>query len=593
MPKQNVLTRSKKKKALALLQANYLVEARRLFEDICTADRSDAEAWQLLGAVCGMLGDYAAAESGLRQALRLQPSPETHYYLGNTLMAQNRLDEAVAAFQAALRLQPQLAEAHCNLGDALQNQGRYHEAENCYRKAIGLRPDLIGAHINLGLALFAQKKLDETVACCQKLLHAHPGLAEVHYNLGNAYTELFRFNEAIASYREAIRLKPDFAMAHNNLALALYRSGHYTAAIAHHREALRLAPAVAGLHNNYAMTLNALGRFEEAEREYREALRLDPQFADCHYNLGVLSLLHGNFTVGWAHYRHRPSAPPRPAPDALSMDMHGRNVLLEQDQGLGDELFFLRFAPQLKARGARIAYRPNPKITSLLARLDCIERLVGEGEEPPINDLNFSIGDLPLVLGMSEPGQIPPPLPLPALPERVAAMRARLATLGPPPYLGVTWRAGTRGNERAHYKESPVAEIAAVLKDLLATVLVLQRKPEAGEIEAFSEVLGRPAHDLSALNDDLEDMLALLALLDDYVSVSNTNMHLMAGLGKTARVLVPHPPEWRWMAQGKESPWFRGFKVYRQGQNGAWGEAFGELAQDMKRIFGGTESVQP
>ena len=161
MPNQNVLTRSKKKKALALFQANHLVEARRLFEEICAADRSDAEAWQLLGAVRGMLGDYAAAESGLRQALRLQPSPEAHYYLGNTLMAQNRLDEAVAAFQAALRLQPQLAEAHCNLGDALQNQERYHEAENCYRKAIGLRPALIGAHINLGLALFAQKKLDE------------------------------------------------------------------------------------------------------------------------------------------------------------------------------------------------------------------------------------------------------------------------------------------------------------------------------------------------------------------------------------------------------------------------------------------------
>ena len=89
-------------------------------------------------------------------------------------------------------------------------------------------------------------------------------------------------------------------------------------------------------------------------------------------------------------------------------------------------------------------------------------------------------------------------------------------------------------------------------------------------------------HDLSALNEDLEAMLALLALIDDYVGVSNTNMHLRAGVGKTARVLVPCPAEWRWMAQGDESPWFPGFKVYRQKTDGNWNEALGRLAADLQ-----------
>ncbi|MCH8197368.1 MAG: hypothetical protein IH904_04720, partial [Proteobacteria bacterium] len=118
------------------------------------------------------------------------------------------------------------------------------------------------------------------------------------------------------------------------------------------------------------------------------------------------------------------------------------------------------------------------------------------------------------------------------------------------------------------------------------TVAVLQRTPEAGEIDALSQELDREVHDFTALNDDLEEMLALLALLDDYVTVSNTNVHLRAGAGGTCRVLVPNPPEWRWMAAGDESPWFRGSKVYRQGTDGDWDRAYAALARDLAEAFG-------
>ena len=144
--------------------------------------------------------------------------------------------------------------------------------------------------------------------------------------------------------------------------------------------------------------------------------------------------------------------------------------------------------------------------------------------------------------------QIPPPLPLIPLPEWREKIRRRLSEAGPPPYLGVTWRAGTPRDELSLYKEAPQQRLAQLLRECPATILVLQRKPEPGEIEAFSRMLGRPAHDLSTLNEDLEQILALLSLIDEYVGVSNTNMHLRAGAGKTARVLVPAPPSgagWR------------------------------------------------
>jgi hypothetical protein len=161
-----------------------------------------------------------------------------------------------------------------------------------------------------------------------------------------------------------------------------------------------------------------------------------------------------------------------------------------------------------------------------------------------------------------------------------------MAALGPPPYIGLTWRAGVapeeqRGTSWMLHKRIPLEDLGTALRRVEGTFVALQRRPHSGEIERLGGALGRPLHDLTALNEDLEGVLALLAVLDDYVGVSNTNVHLRAGTGRAARVLVPCPPEWRWMATGDESPWFPGFTVYRQGPDGDWSDALARLTRDL------------
>ena len=169
----------------------------------------------------------------------------------------------------------------------------------------------------------------------------------------------------------------------------------------------------------------------------------------------------------------------------------------------------------------------------------------------------------------------------------MAAMQERLSNLGPPPYIGLTWRGGTPPDEQAAgmswmlYKEIPTQQLGNALSGVEGTFIALQRKPGAGEIDRMSEHLRHPLHDFTDANDQLDDMLALLALLDEYIGVSNTNMHLRAAVGKTARVLVPCPPEWRWMARGDESPWFPGFPIYRQTADGNWNAALARLSHDL------------
>ena len=207
-------------------------------------------------------------------------------------------------------------------------------------------------------------------------------------------------------------------------------------------------------------------------------------------------------------------------------------------------------------------------------------------DDAPQTDLIIPVGDLPLLLGCYSAAAIPPSLRFSPTEQQVAKMHQHMSELGltNQRLLGVTWRGGSPpvpGKPKTLFKQIDLDLLADSIKDWDGAIVVLQRAPAAGEIEQLRAQVSCPVFDLSEYNDDLESMLALLDALDEYVGVSNTNMHLMAGLGKTARVLIPFPAEWRWMASGDESPWFPGFAMYRQGVAGDWREALAGLSRDL------------
>ena len=579
----------------------------------------NAEIHNSLGAALRVSGRLDEAEASYRRAIKLNPGATQGYFnLGNTLVDARRLADAENCYRTALSVDPHHVDATIALGALAEQTGDTDAAIEWYRQAILHDTVMAEPHRRLAALLAAGKDWIPALVHFETAITIDPNDAPTHAEKGVALARMERFDEAMETFRRALELEPDSPEALGNYASALCQCGEARASLAHFEKALRIDPANADVHANYANVLAALGRTDDAFTHYDQALALDPRHADArsskantlkaqgrsqealelydaaldiapdhgaaHYGRSHVLLSLGRLAEGWNDYRWRPSMRDADAAirrEPLDDDLAGRNILVVGDQGLGDELFFLRFVPYLKERGARLTYSADPRLARMIQRTKLFDRVVES--DPAIGDFDraVSIGDLPGLLGGDAARATPPSPAVPALAARIRDITSRLRAAGPPPYIGLTWRAGTTGVSGALSKAAPLAEIAHVAGGLEATVVVVQRDPSDSELSALAETIGRAPLDLSAFNVDLEDMLALMGLLDEYVAVSNTNVHLRAARGGTSRILVPLPGEFRWMADGQTTPWFEGTTVYRETAGDGWTPAIEALRRDL------------
>ena len=433
------------------------------------------------------------------------------------------------------------------LGVAYGEMGELERAESSFRKALRRKPVFLDALVNLGKTLEKQERFADSIPLYERGLALDEAYPKLAVNLARLY-----------------RLRGDAA-----------RSRQLLERLGEHVDPEDLAMALAECDSELGSASAAIERLTRAVDQH-------PQWRVAKNALAHALLAQGRWRSGWQHYLARRALfePGAAAPALLPDRLEGEHVLVRGDQGLGDVLFFLRFAPLLRARGARISLRCERKLHGIVAS-GVLEAVMAE--EAGSFDRRLWLSELP---GQLDCDETPPAWPL----TPGVDGRARLAAFGSGPYLGVTWRAGTDtargrefGIERASLSKAiPPAELGAALRGWRGTVVLLQRGARAGEMARFAAGLATPCHDLSALGDDLPALVGVLAGLDEYVAVSNTNVHLLAGLGRKARVLVPYPAEWRWLRRAGGSPWFPGFPVYRQAQTREWRAALLSLREDLK-----------
>jgi tetratricopeptide (TPR) repeat protein len=541
-------------------------------------------------------GKLDPAAACFRQALQLQADcAEAYYNLGCTLARQRHRDEALACYQQALRLRPDFAEAYNNLAGLYREQKRPAEAEASCRAALRLRPEMAEAHSSLGGALLDQKRTLEAEASYRTAVRLRPDFAEAHYNLGVVLSEQKRPAEAEASYRAALRLRPDMAAAYSNLGLALLDQDRTAEARECFERALELRPDMAEAHNNLAMAFRQLGRFEEALASFAHAVRAKPDYADPHGGAGVLWLLLGDFEKGWPEFEWRwqrndssfcpPRVLTRPRWDGSLLA--GRTILLYPEQGLGDTIQFVRYARLVKEQGATVIVECQKPLQRLLARCPGIDRLVAAGDPLPPHDLCAPLLSMPYHF-KTRMDSIPAEVPyLEADPVLVEEWRRELVAL-PGLKIGIAWQ-GNAQYQHDRQRSLPLREFAPLAALRGVRLVSLQKGPGSEQLAA---VAGQwPVTDLGARLDEAAgpfmDTAAVMKNLDLIVTSDTSIPHLAGALGVPVWVALAKIPDWRFLMEREDSPWYPSMRLFRQERAGDWGPVFQRIAQAVQERMQG------
>lgn len=427
-------------------------------------------------------------------------------------------------------------------------------------------PSGLADALHAALAAHGRGALDEAAAALDRAARIAPAHPDLLHLRGLVAMGRGAASEAIAWLARATDAAPGTALYWNNLGYARREAGDLDGAVQALQRAIALQPGYASAHNNLGATLAARALYAEAVPCFDAAIGLSAgqgtEHDDARLNRARAMLCMGRLAAGWDDHRFRPTRMGTPQAWRIPAEAAGCTLALAGEQGVGDELFFLRFAPMAMARGALPRFEGDARLAGMAARAGIARAMGGE-------DRRIAIGDLPWVLGCGDT-DMPPPLrvdPLPEAMRRVASLLAPLAR----PLVGVAWRAGGVAGAHDTTRQVPPARLGVALRGARGSFVSVQRNPRPGELAAFSAGAGRPAIDLSGANDDLELLLAVVASLDFLVGVSSTSVHLRCSAGHGSDILVPFPMDWRWRGAGDGTvPWYPGCNAYRQGPEGGW-----------------------
>ncbi|MDP9174919.1 MAG: tetratricopeptide repeat protein [Planctomycetota bacterium] len=560
------------------------------------AQRPDyPEAHNNLGNTFYMMGRYSDAATHCQSAVMLRSNfPEACNNLGNALLKMGRTDDAIAAYGAAISQQPNYHEAYTNLGVAYQNKNMWAEAQAALNKALKLNPRDAEALNNLGNVLKHAKKLDAAVEMLRRSIAINPSQAEVHRNLGNALLDQCKYDEAIACYRKAIELRPQSAGAYQSLGNAFYHKGSLDEAIMTFNRAIGLRPDYYEAHNNLGNAYYFKGNPRAAEESCRRSLALRPDFAPAHWNLGLALLLQGMLVEGWKEYNWRwkveeLDAPKRnyPMPVWDGSDLGGRRILLHAEQGFGDVIQFIRYVPMVAARGGRVIVGCQKELVALFKEQFPVERWVIDKEILPAFSVHCALMDLPMVLGTTLE-TIPTGVPY-VQPDAAQAQRWRERLKAMPGCkVGLAW-AGRAAHANDRNRSIALATLAP-LGQVQGIHFVSLQKGEPGA-QAGSAPLGMEIADWTGELEDFSNTAALIANLDVIVTVDTSIAHLAGAMGKPTWLLLPLVPDWRWMMDRMDSPWYPTMKLFRQKMPQDWSDPIARLADCLREFSRGAGTI--
>jgi tetratricopeptide (TPR) repeat protein len=485
---------------------------------------------------------------------------EALHLLGITLHQGGDAAGAIEMLQRATAANPAVPLYHSNLGEMLRLAGRFDEAVAAGERAVALHPGYAQGLNNLGIAYYDRREYEKAAECYRRALARDPTFAEAHNNLGNAYRVLHKLDESIACFDRALRLRPNYV------------------------------DAVA----NQASALHLIGRIDDAIAAYRKAIAMQPMHANAHSGVGLLYLMNGDFAEGWYEYEWRLrsteiTAPTLPAAVWGGESLQGRTILIYSEQGLGDALHISRYLPLLRERGATVLLRVPPPLKALFAESMPWLQIFSDVKTPlPPYDCHCALLSLPHRFE-TRMETIPATVPYLRAPE--AALQRWTARIPADPAalkVGIVW-AGNKMHVNDLNRSIPLASWAPLLAVEGVRFFSLQVGETAGQV---ADGAGKIT-DLSTELTDYAETAAAVEQLDLVISVDTSIVHAAGALAKPTWVLVPFVPDWRWLREREDSPWYPTIRLFRQAEHLKWEPVLARVAQELAAATADRSRLMP
>jgi len=601
--------------------AGDLPEAERLYGEILLADPLHVLAQTNLAVVRLQSGRLSEGVEALRLSLQLDPAqPIALNNLGAALRALDRPEEALEAYAQAIALDPGYADALNSRAVLLETLGRLEAAAQAYGAAADAQPESAALRHAEGLTLYRLGRPEPALAALRRAAALAPDSPDAHNDLGALLDENGQSEQALAVFGRALALKPQFPEAMSNLGLALTHLGRAREALALHEAALALKPEFTAAWFNRAEALSALGRFEEALAAFDRTLQLEPGYFHARVRradmLGYLQRLDearagyeqaqavavndepagfrlafpllraGRYEEGLPLYEQRWLGPLRAARVQLPQPLwlgqtpvEGKTLLLHSEQGHGDTLMMLRFAPLLARRGATVILSVQPPLERLAAAVEGVGAVIPQGRPLPPYDLHIPMMSLPLAFGV-RPDTVPgePYLRAPQ------AERARWAgRLGPArrPRVGLCW-SGSPQHTDDLWRSIPLEQLRPLF-GLDADLYALQTEVRDADLAVLR---ASPIQDLSAELASYADTAAVMESMDLVITVCTSAANLACGLGRPTLALLAAITDWRWGLDPEASPWQPSARLFRQAAIGDWAPAVAAVRAEAEARLG-------
>ncbi len=567
-----------------LCRSGRFSEARALYDALLKSHPRQSKALTNLGAIEFQTGHFEAGLRLIQQSLQLDANqPYALYNIGNELLKLKRYDEALDYCNRAIALKPDFAEAYNNLGVIFENLGQENEALINYDRAIALRPNYPEAHNNRGIILHHLKRYDEALAGYERAISLQPDYAKAHNNRGNLFKDLKQLNEALLCYEQAIRLMPSFAEAYFNRGVLLASIENFNEAILNYDRAIALSPDYADAYCNRGYALQQLNKFENALHDYNRAIEIDAGFYLAKWNKAFLLLMLGEYGEGWKLYESRWHVYQKqffrnftqPLWLGGEPSLRGKTLLIHAEQGLGDLIQFCRYAPMAEALGAEVLIEAPSSMLSLMKTLKGNCTIVEKNKPLPHFDLQCPVMSLPLAFNTMVQ-TIPHDIPYLSVAEHKKQQWSNRLGSKKVLRVGLAW-SGSAANRKRIISLTQLKPLFQVPVEFHS----LQKEISATDAMLLNS-LDHVHHHHNELAD-FADTAALISELDLVITIDTSVAHLAGALGRPVWVLLPFAPDFRWLIDREDSPWYPTAKLFRQTAIDDWDSVVTQVADKLRQ----------